>query len=69
MIGITVNGKPRQLERPIPLQEFLAANDIDPHVQRLAVAHNGEVLRRDEYDRVVLREGDVLELVRMVGGG
>lgn len=66
-ITLTVNGKPREIEREMDLPEFLQALQID---QRLvAVAHNGEVVPRGEYGRVRLRAGDSLEIVRMVGGG
>ena len=36
---------------------------------RIAVAHNGEVLRREEHESTVIRDGDTVEIVRMVGGG
>jgi len=66
-ITLTVNGRPREIEREMDLPEFLQALQID---QRLvAVAHNGEVVPRGEYGRVRLRAGDSLEIVRMVGGG
>jgi len=35
----------------------------------VAVAHNGEIVPRDRYPTIRLREGDTLEIVRMVGGG
>ncbi len=66
-ISLTVNGKPREIDREMELPEFLRALAID---QRLvAVAHNGEVVPRGQYDGVRLRAGDTLEIVRMVGGG
>jgi thiamine biosynthesis protein ThiS len=36
---------------------------------RVAVELNGRVLPRTEYPRVVLMEGDVVEVVQFVGGG
>jgi len=33
------------------------------------VAHNGAVLQRQRWPEVVLQDGDVLEIVRMAGGG
>jgi thiamine biosynthesis protein ThiS len=36
---------------------------------RVAVELNGRVLPRTDYDRVVLAEGDVVEVVQFVGGG
>jgi len=35
----------------------------------VAVAHNDEVVPRERYDATVLRDGDRVEVVRMVGGG
>jgi thiamine biosynthesis protein ThiS len=36
---------------------------------RVAVELNGRVVARAEFDRVMIREGDVLEVVHFVGGG
>jgi len=33
------------------------------------VEHNGEIIERSAYESVTLREGDRVEIVRMVGGG
>lgn len=35
----------------------------------VAVAYNGEVLDKGHYSGILLKEGDVLEIVRPVGGG
>ncbi len=64
---LTVNGKPLELRHETPLPAFLAARQIDP--RHVAVARNGNVIERDAYAKVTLREGDVIEIVRMVGGG
>ena len=37
--------------------------------QRLAVAYNGTVLRKEELSEITLSQGDRLEIVRAVGGG
>lgn len=36
---------------------------------RVAVELNGDIVRRDDYGATVLRDGDVVEVVRFVGGG
>ena len=66
-ISLTVNGKKRELDGETELPAFLATLEVDPRL--VAVAYNGEVIPRDQYARVRLREGDTLEVVRMVGGG
>ncbi len=67
MITITLNGKPREIERPQPVTDLLAALEVNP--RQVAVAVNGEVVARDTWARITVREGDVVEIVRAVGGG
>ncbi len=67
MIPITINGKPRELEGDTPLPQLLKALKVNPRL--VAVAINGEVVPKNQYKRTVVREGDEVEIVRMVGGG
>ena len=67
MINLTVNGKPRALEQAVDLASFL--EDLGVNLQHVAVGYNGEVIKKEQYPEVKLDEGDVLEIVRPVGGG
>ena len=67
MVSLTVNGKPRELEREASLPQLLRLLDVD--VRLIAVAVNGEVVPRRQHEGIVLRDGDEVEIVRMVGGG
>jgi len=67
MIALTVNGERRELDGPTRLTAFLESLGVDPHY--VAVAHNGDVLPREKWPETTLQDGDVLEVVRMVGGG
>ena len=67
MIALTVNGERRELDGPIKLTAFLESLGVDPRY--VAVARNGDVLPREEWPETTLQDGDVLEVVRMVGGG
>ena len=67
MISLTINGKPRTLEGETALPELLRSLEID--VRLIAIAVNGEVVPKDQYEGVTLRDGDEVEIVRMVGGG
>ena len=67
MISLMVNGKPRTLEGETALPEFLHSLDVD--VRLIAVAINGEVIPKTQLSSVTLGDGDVVEIVRMVGGG
>jgi len=67
VITLTVNGKSRDLERPTPLLQFLEDHGVDSKF--VAVAYNGTVLQKEEFPTITLRQGDVVEVVRPVGGG
>jgi sulfur carrier protein len=64
---VTVNGKPRELAEATDLPAFLARHEINPRL--VAVAINGEVIPKGAYDGAIVRPGDNVEIVRMVGGG
>ncbi|MSP79429.1 MAG: sulfur carrier protein ThiS [Dehalococcoidia bacterium] len=67
MITITINGKPKELAAPITLIAFL--QDMKVNFRFLAVGHNDEVVPKAAYATVTLKDGDVLEIVRPIGGG
>ena len=66
-ITVVVNGEERQLAQPLRLPEFLESLGV--RARFTAVAYNGDVLRKEEHPNIALKDGDVLELVRPVGGG
>ncbi len=66
-VSVQLNGKSISIEPGTSLGTMLDARNI---VRRMiAVEYNGEILRRAEYDTTTLQNGDVLEVVQMVGGG
>jgi sulfur carrier protein len=67
MVTLTVNGRRVELDGPTPLLDYLVGLGVDPRA--IAVEVNGEILTRDRYPGCTLRDGDVVEVVRMVGGG
>lgn len=67
MITITLNGKPRDLEGPTTLTDFLQTLGVD--LEHIALARNSHVVPRDQWAQVTIEDGDVIEIVRMVGGG
>ena len=67
MISIVVNGKPRELARPLTVLAFLQENGINP--QAVAVELSGEILRREQFGETLVGEGAKVEIVRMIGGG
>ncbi len=67
MLNLMVNGKPRELEESLDLVSFLEGFGVN--LQHVAVGYNGVVLEKETFPEIVLKEGDVLEIVRPVGGG
>jgi sulfur carrier protein len=67
VIKIEVNGKPREIEPPPNILSMLEAMNVNP--KQVAVAVNGEVVRRVDWGAVTVAEGDAVEIVRAVGGG
>ncbi len=63
---LTVNGKP-EVRNVRNAGELLVELGIAR--ERVAVLINEQVIRRAELDNAPLAEGDVVEIITMVGGG
>jgi len=66
-IHLQINGEQRAAQEATSVAGLL--RDLDLAVERVAVEHNRRVLKRDEFSRVMLADGDRLEIVHFVGGG
>ncbi|HEX9100173.1 MAG TPA: sulfur carrier protein ThiS [Candidatus Dormibacteraeota bacterium] len=67
MISLQVNGRRVELERPTPLLTYLEKLGVS--ARAVAVELNGVIIERSAYAAAKLDDGDVVEIVRMVGGG
>ena len=67
MINLTINGKSKALETSVDLATYLVSFGVN--LEYVAVGYNGEVVTKEQFPDVQLRDGDVLEIVRPVGGG
>ena len=67
MIAVQINGKHVGLAAPTALLDYLNQLGVNPRT--VAVEHNGVIVERAAYASVTLRDGDTVEIVRMVGGG
>jgi sulfur carrier protein len=64
---IEINGQPREVPQDTTIAALLRDLDVaQPHV---AVEVNLEVIPRTRHAETVLRAGDRLEVVTLVGGG
>jgi len=67
MIDLTVNGKSRPIDDSVDLETYLLSFGLN--LQFVAVGYNGEVVKKESFASLTLKDGDVLEVVRPVGGG
>mgnify|MGYP000226125778 len=63
---IIVNGRGID-EKSMKLSHWLLLNDYDRDL--IAVERNGSIIKRNDYDKTVLQDGDTVEIVQFVGGG
>ncbi|HIY28409.1 MAG TPA: sulfur carrier protein ThiS [Firmicutes bacterium] len=61
------SGKEIHLEAPVSVRAFLLEQGYQP--ERVAVERNGQIVRRADFDKELLREEDTVEIVHFVGGG
>jgi len=66
-LNITVNGKKEMIDHGTSLLIFLKQKGVDPDT--VVVEYNYEVVKKEEWDRIILKENDNLEVLRFVGGG
>jgi thiazole synthase len=66
-IEITLNGESRRVAGGRTVAALL--DDLGLHPRLVVVEHNREILDREQYGEVEVRDGDTLELVHFVGGG
>ena len=64
---VTLNGEPREVPADLAVDELLRHLDLEPRL--VVVELNREIVRRDDYARTSVQDGDSLEIVHFVGGG
>lgn len=66
-IRVRLNGKDRDVAAGHNVRSLVESLDLQPSL--VVVELNREILARDAYAEVPVREGDTIELVHFVGGG
>ena len=64
---ITCNGETKELTPNTTLVSFIRDMDLNPDT--VVAECDGRIINRDEYDTLILADGNNLELIRFVGGG
>jgi sulfur carrier protein len=66
---VEVNGAPLEMREGASVAEAVAASGAEPSARGLAVALDGDVIPRSEWERTTVRSGQRLEVVQAVQGG
>lgn len=64
---ITINGEDKNYDGEMSVKKLLEVLDIPS--KGIAVEINKEIIPRGTHSEVIVGDGDVIEIVRMVGGG
>lgn len=64
---LKVNGEERELKEGTTLQQVVESFGLNPG--RIACEVNLRIVKRADYGKTVLKDGDAVEIVQMIGGG
>ena len=63
---VKINGEERDAAGQT-ITEYLTAANYNPKV--IVVERNGEIVPKEDYDKIKIQDGDVVEVVSFMGGG
>lgn len=66
-MNITVNGEPRDVQPDMSIRSLIESLSLKPELT--AVQLNETIVHRDDLHATMLSDGDIVELIRVVGGG
>ena len=64
---ITINGKKEKFENSLTVEKLLETKKIRKEV--VTIELNSEILPREKYVNIILKDGDILEFIYYMGGG
>jgi sulfur carrier protein len=67
MADIMFNGKKRDIKDNTNITEFITINSYKP--EHVVVELNEEIISKERYQEIILKDNDVLEVLSFMGGG
>ncbi|MDF2633601.1 MAG: thiamine biosynthesis protein ThiS [Pelosinus sp.] len=64
---VVLNGNIEKLDKEMNLSEFLFSKGLN--LDSIIVEHNETIVKKQEWERIVLQDKDSLEVLKFVGGG
>jgi sulfur carrier protein len=65
-VKLTVNGNAEDIP-PCSIRAYILGKGLAP--DGVVVEYNDRIVKKDEWDAIILMENDHLEILRFVGGG
>jgi sulfur carrier protein len=62
-----LNGKQESIERPLSLDALVAAKELCP--EKIVVEHNFNIISKEDWPKITLKDQDMVEIISFVGGG
>ena len=68
MAKVIVNGEPQEVQLPLSLTELIKQNDVQ-QPEMVSVQVNDDFVDRNEWDALLIKEGDSVDFLYFMGGG
>ena len=64
---LTLNGKQESIEKTLSLDALVAAKGLCP--DKIVVEHNFNIISKEDWPKITLKDQDMIEIISFVGGG
>lgn len=64
---IVLNGQKTEIKEGMTIAALLEEKQF--RINLVAVEYNGQIIKKNRYDTIVIKDDDVLEIVSFMGGG
>ena len=64
---VLINGEPFNCSSFMSIRDILTYLNIDLH--KVIIEYNKSIINYLDFDQILMQEGDVLEIITIVGGG
>ncbi len=64
---VKINGKNEVIDTKLNLAELIKNKNLLP--ERIVIEHNLRVARKEQWQEIILHEGDNIEIISFLGGG
>lgn len=67
-MDLVINGKKEDVKESISVIDLIKHQGVESP-EMVSIELNGEILKRDEFDTILLKENDKVEFLYFMGGG